>query len=206
MLENRSNYKVINNRKGRNKSNFGAVVLIIIGISIVLGFVFDFTLTKIEYSVYRKPQEYSPYVEKYSAEYDVPEEIVWAVIKTESSFESSVQSHKGAIGLMQMLPDTFKWLTNDILRDYHDVGMLYHPETNIKYGTYYLSRLYKRFGDWDTAIAAYNGGEGNVSDWMGEDGKLTLSEIPWEYFETMSYVVKVNYRAEKYKKLYASEQ
>ena len=195
-----------NTRKSRNKSNFGTVVLIIIAISIALGFAFDFAMTKIEYSIYPKPEEYSSYVEKYSAEYDVPEEIVWAVIKTESGFDSSAHSHKGAIGLMQMLPDTFKWLTNDILRDYYESGMLYHPETNIKYGTYYLSRLYKRFGDWDSAIAAYNGGEGNVADWMGEDGKLTLNEIPFEYFETISYVIKVNYRTEKYKKLYTSEK
>lgn len=190
----------------RKKSNIGVIVLIILAISIAFGFIFDFSVTQVERLVYPRPSEYQEYVEKYSAKYNVPEEIVWAVIKTESDFESSAISSKGAVGLMQMVPDTFKWLSSDILHDYHDVGMLYHPETNIKYGTYYLSRLYNQFGDWDTAIAAYNGGEGNVSKWMGDDGKLTINEIPLEYIETSSYVIKVNFRAERYKKLYALQQ
>jgi soluble lytic murein transglycosylase len=186
--------------------NFGIIVLIILAISIAFGFIFDFTLTQVERLIYPKPSEYAEYVNKYSTKYEVPEEIVWAVIKTESDFDSSAVSNKGAIGLMQMLPDTFEWLSADILHEYHESGMLYHPETNIKYGTYYLSRLYNHFGDWDTAIAAYNGGEGNVSNWMGDDGKLTINEIPLEYIETSTYVIKVNFRAERYKKLYALEQ
>ena len=192
--------------KQRAKGNLGIIILIILAVSIAFGFIFDFTVTQVERSIYKRPAEYAKYVEKYCAKYDVPEEIVWAVIKTESGFDSSAVSNKGAIGLMQMLPDTFRWLTSDILHDYHDAGMLYHPETNIKYGTYYLSRLYAQFGDWDTAIAAYNGGEGNVSKWMGDDGKLTVNEIPFEYIETSTYVLKVNFRAERYKKLYASNE
>ena len=198
-------------RTNRNRSNYGLVVLVVLIISIIFGFAFDIALSVIEKQIYPKPKEYAPFVEKYSAEYGVPEDMIYAVIKTESSFDSSAVSNKGAVGLMQMLPETFEWLTKDILRDHLGAGMLYDPETNIKYGTYYLSRLYNRFGDWDTALAAYNGGEGNVSEWLADsrystDGqKLIIDNIPKEFNETKNYVKKVNKALEKYKTLYTEE-
>ena len=192
----------------RNKPRYAPLILIIIVIAIAFGFLFDFICTRIELGLHPRPDEYAEFVEKYAQEYSVSEELVWAVIKTESGFDSSAVSNKGAIGLMQMMPSTFEWLTNDILRDHHNSGMLYDPETNIRYGTYYLSRLYSRFGDWDTAIAAYNGGEGNVSEWLADlrysdDGKkLKIENIPDEFSETENYVKKVNKAFRKYKELY----
>jgi len=195
----------------RNKTNYGLIVLIVLLIAVIFGFLFDIICTAIEKQAYPMPSEYSDFVEKYSAEYDVPRELVYAVIKTESGFDSSAVSNKGAIGLMQMLPSTFEWLTKDMLRDHLDTGMLYDPETNIKYGTYYLSRLYNKFGDWNTALAAYNCGEGNVSEWLVDsryslDGKsLIIKKIPNEFRETKNYVSKVNKAFDKYKKLYTEE-
>ena len=158
--------------------------------------------------MYPCPEEYKPLVEKYSQEYGVPKEVIYAVIKTESDFEASAKSDKGAIGLMQMMPKTFEWLAKDILHDPYNVDMLYVPEISIKYGTYYLSRLYNRFGDWDTALAAYNCGEGNVSEWLAdpkysEDGvKLNVNKIPREFRETKLYVKKVNKALKHYRELY----
>ncbi len=192
----------------RTKNNFAPLIIILIVAAILFGFLFDMILTQIERVIYPKPDEYSAFVEKYALEYGVSEELVYSVIKTESGFDSSAVSNKGAIGLMQMMPTTFEWLTNDILREHLDKGMLYDPETNIKYGTYYLSRLYNRFGDWNTAIAAYNGGEGNVSEWLSDtrysdDGKkLNVDKIPDEFAETENYVKKVNKALKKYKELY----
>ena len=196
----------------RKKTNYGLIVLIVLIISVLFGFIFDVAMTLVEKYIYQKPDEYVEYVEIYSAEFGVPEDLVWSVIKTESGFDSSAVSSKGAVGLMQLMPSTFEWLTDDILREYLGIGMLYDPETNIKYGTYYLSRLYNRFGDWDTAIAAYNGGEGNVSEWLkdkkySDDGiKLKTDKIPDSYSETKNYVKKVNKALEKYKKLYNTEK
>lgn len=196
----------------RKKTNYGLIVLIVLIISVLVGFIFDVAMTLVEKYIYQKPDEYVEYVEIYSAEFGVPEDLVWSVIKTESGFDSSAVSSKGAVGLMQLMPSTFEWLTDDILREYLGIGMLYDPETNIKYGTYYLSRLYNRFGDWDTAIAAYNGGEGNVSEWLkdkrySDDGiKLKTDKIPDSYSETKNYVKKVNKALEKYKKLYNTEK
>ncbi len=196
------------NRASHRKNNYALTVLAVLFVAIIFGFLFDIICTQIEYKVYPKPEEYKEYVEKYSKEYGLSEELVYSVIKTESGFDSSAVSSKGAVGLMQIMPETFEWLTNDILHEYLDVGMLYDPETNIKYGTYYLSRLYGRFGDLNTAIAAYNGGEGNVSEWLSDprysnDGeKLIVDNIPKSFSETENYVKKVNKYLGRYRDIY----
>lgn len=192
----------------KQKNNYGLTVLVVLIIAIIFGFLFDIAMMFVEKRIYPIPEEYVPYVEKYAEEYGVPVNLIYAVIKTESGFDSSAVSRKGAVGLMQIMPTTFKWLTDDIMREYLGSGMLYDPETNIKYGTYYLSRLYNKFGDWDTALAAYNGGEGNVSEWLSnkkysDDGvKLNTDKIPDEFSETRNYVKKVNKALKKYNELY----
>ncbi len=177
------------------------VIIIILVLSIICGFLFQLFYDKYERNVY--PKEYEAYVEKYASQYGVPEYIVYAVIKTESGFESGAVSEAGAVGLMQMLPDTFNWLTT-LTKENLDKGLLYDPETNIKYGTYYLSYLYLKYGSWDTVYAAYNAGEGNVDQWLGEaleaDGAKRLGDVPFE--ETRKYIKKVNKAAEIYDRLY----
>ena len=192
-------------RNSRYKINYGRVVLVVLAISIAFGFLFDFVCTRVELSIYPKPSEYKSFVSQYSEKYRVPENLIYAVIKTESEFDSSAESSAGALGLMQMMPDTFSWLTNDRLGDRFSTGMLYDPETNIKYGVYYLSWLYDRYADWDIALAAYNAGPGNVDKWLEdpavsdiETGKLI--NIPFK--ETREYVKKVNKALGKYESLY----
>ena len=190
--------------KARNRSNLGTVILIILAISVAFGFVFDFVATKIEYLIYPKPDEFAVHVKKYSDEFGVPEDLVWAVIKTESGFDASAVSGKGAVGLMQLTEATFNEISNLRLKDGFDAGMRYDPATNIRYGTYYLSYLNARYGDWDTALAAYNAGLGNVDDWLGESSKINVKNIPFK--ETRDYVKKVNKAQEKYKELYSSQK
>ncbi len=193
---------------GKRRYNLIKIAIIVLVVSILFGYLFDFVCEQIDYYVYSRPEEYSAFVERYSREYDVPEAMVYAVIKTESGFDPEAISGKNAVGLMQMLPSTFEWLTNDILHDGHSSNMLYDPQTNIKYGTYYLSRLYMRFGNWNTALAAYNGGEGNVSGWLSDtrysdDGvELKIDKLPLEFSETKDYVKKVNKAMKKYQELY----
>lgn len=194
--------KVKRNRYG----SLAPTVILILVISVAFGFAFDFVCDKIEYARYPKPTEYQEYVEKYSEMYGVPEELIWAVIKTESGFDSSAESDAGAVGLMQLMPATFNEITNQRLKDGFDIGMRYDPETSIRYGTYYLSYLFARYGAWDTAIAAYNAGLGNVDGWLanpeyGNETSGTLHKIP--YRETKNYVLKVNKALEMYKKLYS---
>ena len=183
--------------------NLGLIAVIII-LSVLIGLFAQFLTNGIDRRLH--PREFSEYVEKYSAEYRVPEPIVYAVIKCESSFDSAAVSNVGAIGLMQLMPSTFVYLSEK-LGDNYEAGMLYDPKTNIKYGTYYLSTLYERFGIWETVFAAYNCGPSRVDGWIKE-GRVTesgrLSDIPIS--ETATFVERVSEAQAKYEQLYYTEK
>jgi soluble lytic murein transglycosylase len=149
------------------------------------------------------PLRYTEYVEKYSAEYGVDPKLVYAVIKTESSFNSDAVSYADAVGLTQITPETFEWLRQKLGEENENLS-LYDPETSIKYGAFFLGYLINEFGNADTAIAAYHAGRGRVIGWLEDkkispDGK-TLSEIPIP--ETAHYVEKVNKALNVYNNLY----
>lgn len=161
---------------------------------------YDFIMTKIDEKRY--PLEYTDYVEKNADHYGVPKDIIYSIIKTESNFRYDAVSHKGAVGLMQIMPETFEWLISKTGED-HEMSKLYDPAVNIKYGTYLLSILYNELAVWDTVYAAYNAGIGNVRKWLQDSQYTTngrLTDIP--FGETARYVVKVNEAREIYNKLY----
>jgi soluble lytic murein transglycosylase len=141
-------------------------------------------------SAKRRESAVLPLVSAASAEFDVPVAMILAVIRTESNFQSKAISRAGAVGLMQLMPDTFAWLCED-LAEPHAPSAITDPQTNIRFGTYYLSALFEKFGSWRVALAAYNAGEGRVAEWLKDptlspDG--TLHRIP--YPETAAYVKK----------------
>lgn len=124
-------------------------------------------------------------VAKAAAEFEIPGAMVLAVIRTESNFDANAISPAGAVGLMQLLPETFEWLYTEKLGEPLHPGDISAPAVNIRYGTYYLSYLYAAFGDWPLVLAAYNAGEGRVRDWL-EDQDGVLYDIPFP--ETKAYV------------------
>lgn len=179
---------------------------------IVIAFLSLFLVGLIIFSVFiglkemRKKQypiKYEEYVIKYSEEYQVPQETIYAVIYTESGFNDKAESSAGAFGLMQIIPSTFEWISGKIGENYVAEDVC-NPEKNIKYGVYYLSYLYKKFGNWDTALASYNAGPGRVGGWLSDtrysDDKISLKEIP--IIETKNYVKKVNKVTKIYIELY----
>ena len=179
-----------------------AIALIILG-ALLLAILTDMGIFLIEKE--QHPIIYKEYVEKYASEYNIPEYMIFAVIKVESGFDPNATSSAGAMGLMQMMPDTFRWLTSsEHLCEYLSASSLYDPEVSIRYGCYYLRYLFEKFHNWDTVFAAYNGGEGNVAKWLqnGEysDGNGNLTNIPFR--ETKNYVRKVNNALEFYKDTY----
>lgn len=181
-------------------------IIIILAIALIVGFLVDIIWTVADRKVY--PQKYSEYVTKYAELYNVPEDVIYATIKVESSFDPEAISIAGARGLMQMLPSTFEWLTTDEhLGENLTPNLLYDPDVNIRYGTYYLKYLYTKFNyNWNTACAAYNGGEGNVSKWLEDDnysdGEGNLVDFPKSFSETKNYVKKIAHAREMYLKLY----
>jgi soluble lytic murein transglycosylase len=176
-------------------------ILLLLLIAVAIGVLFEGACTLFERATH--PRDFADSVEAYAEIYGVPREIVYATIRTESSFQSNAVSPRGAVGLMQILPDTFRWL-GQRLGESPDVGLLYEPDTNIRYGTYYLSWLFARYGDWRLASAAYNAGHGRVDEWLKDpaytDDNGNLVHIPFP--ETARYVEKVEKAAATYVRLY----
>ena len=108
------------------------------------------------------PLKYNDYVTKASYEYNVEPGLIYGIIRTESGFNEEAESRVGAIGLMQIMPDTFEWLQTHIGDNYINMDDLSDPETNIMYGTYFISYLLNKYGSEREAICAYNAGMGNV--------------------------------------------
>lgn len=154
------------------------------------------------YIFFMYPIKYSSYIEKYSKEYEIDEVVIYSVILAESKFRNDAISTKEAKGLMQITDATGEWIASQIGDKNFEADMLFDPETNIKYGTWYLNNLSKQFSNQDTVFAAYNAGRGNVSKWLSneeysKDG-ITLYEIPFN--ETKNYIKSVNRNIEVYSK------
>ena len=148
------------------------------------------------------PVRYEQEIEKYSQLYSVDKALILAVINCESGFDPYAVSPVGAVGLMQITPETFQWLqTKDDTEDNLPYSSLFDPETNIRYGTLLLALNIEEFGNTKTALASYNAGRGKVSEWLADEryspDLRTLSTIP--YGETEKYVDKVirNYKIYK---------
>ena len=126
-----------------------------------------------------------------------------AVIHTESNFHANAVSSAGAIGLMQLMPETFSYLVREFTKEELTEKDLYRAEVNIRYGCCYLAYLFKKFPIPETALAAYNAGEGRVSAWLSNpslsDGTKLLT-IPFP--ETEAYVSRVMQKTAEYQQKY----
>lgn len=145
------------------------------------------------------PVEYIDTIKKYSSEYNLEKHLVMAIIFTESKFKEDAVSSKDAMGLMQLKEETAKWCMEQF--KISSDGSFTTPETNIRTGCAYLRYLIDKFGSVETALAAYNAGEGNVKKWLENQKYDTeLESIP--FGETRHYVELVKDREKIYKFLY----
>lgn len=131
--------------------------------------------------------------------------LVAAVINVESHWQASAVSNKGAKGLMQLMPTTADWIATKIGQGAVSEEDLFSPEINIRLGVGYLADLLAQFGNNETiALAAYNGGRGNVKNWLEDavwDGSQdTIDSIP--FGETRRYVLKVVTQRKIYNRIY----
>ena len=154
---------------------------------------------------YIYPYPHRDLVALYAEANGVSPALVISVIMHESKFSNDVHSPRGAIGLMQIMPETAEWIANELDESDFSLQKLHEPEMNIRYGTWYLSLLTREFNDNQVlALAAYNAGRGTVHEWMeeyewSEDFKDT-SMIP--YPETRLYVERVLKAKNRYEILY----
>lgn len=140
------------------------------------------------------PVKYADQILKYSEKYDLEPGLVCAIINTESGFDPTAESHKGARGLMQLMPATIDWVVENMGIENFSYADIEDPDVNIDIGCWVLNFLAKQFNNNpELMAAAYNAGSGNVTKWLGDtkyssDGEY-LDYIP--YKETENYVKKV---------------
>ena len=147
------------------------------------------------------PLRHDDIIRQQAAEKHLDPSLIAAVIYAESRFREQ-ESHAGALGLMQVTPQTAHLIarrsggTQFVTRDLAD------PEINIRYGSYYLRYLLRRYdGNVVAALAAYNAGIGNVDRWGG--ARLDLEAI--RFVETRAYVEQVLDKRQEYRDKYAED-
>jgi soluble lytic murein transglycosylase len=150
------------------------------------------------YQRVRYPLRYEAIVEAHARNYDLPSTLLAAVIYTESKFDSGARSAAGAVGLMQLLPDTARGIATRTGGDRFVVDDLLDPELNVRYGSWYLRHLLDKYKDEELALAAYNAGQANVDRWREQGSGI-------EFPETRHYVQRVEELKAIYARAYADE-
>jgi soluble lytic murein transglycosylase len=146
----------------------------------------------------RYPLRYEQIVTAHARNYDLDPALLAAIIYTESKFDANARSGAGAVGLMQLLPDTAKGIAVRTGGAKFVVADLTVPELNVRYGSWYVRHLLDRYGDERTALAAYHAGQGNVDEWRRQG-------VDIQFPETRSYVDKVERVKQVYATAYADE-
>ena len=167
----------------------GVLILEMIALSLLVAL-------SLPYALYPYPMQ--SLIEEVAEEYHVPPLVLLSTMKVESNFKADAISPKGAIGLMQIMPETFEWLTGK-----NPQKNPYCAADNVEAGAKYLAYLYDKYGSWDLAHAAYNAGDNVVDRWLsdpryGEDGRLI--HIP--YKETENYLRRIRRTKRMYTWLY----
>ncbi len=151
------------------------------------------------YQRLRYPLEYEQLVRRAASAYDIDPALIAAVIYAESRFEPGVVSEAGAIGLMQLLPETGRWIATSTGGTRFAVRDLYNPRINVRLGSWYLRELLERYrGDLSFALAAYHAGQTNADRWLASGGGIRFGE-------TRAYVESVLAARDVYRDTYATE-
>ena len=180
------------------------LVLVLTGLLLVIG------LIKVAPSLWRwvYPIDHREIISRESKRQKIDPNLIAAVINVESHWQINAVSPKGASGLMQLMPQTAEWVVGQAGFGPFQQKDLFRPEVNIQLGSWYLADLLKEFDqNLAVAIAAYNGGRGNVEAWLGSktwDGTLdNVDQIPFS--ETRRYVIKVLSQYHIYSRIYSWE-
>ena len=172
-------------------------ITVVLVVTIAAAYSFKALHEKYIYNTY--PLKYNTEVEAASKKYGVDKYLIYGIMKTESDFDPNALSSAGAIGLMQITPDTFEWIQTyyaDEECENYTVDDLYNIGINIDYGANILSVLLDMYGNEDTAVCAYNAGVGHVNSWLedkeySDDGK-TLKTVPFKETENYRHTVEQN--------------
>ncbi|WP_342590896.1 lytic transglycosylase domain-containing protein [Olsenella profusa] len=147
------------------------------------------------------PVSHAETVQESAERHGVDPYLVCAVIKCESDWDESARSSAGAVGLMQLMPETAQSLVDLGVVDgaAYDPADLENAEVNIEYGCAYLGYLQEHLSSQEEVVAAYNAGIGAVQGWLADGGTIS-EEI--EYAETRAYLERVLSAYEGYRLSY----
>jgi soluble lytic murein transglycosylase len=143
----------------------------------------------------RYPLHYEQIVRGHARNYNLDPALLAAVIYQESKFRADAKSSSGAIGLMQLRPQTAEGIAIRTGGTHFQVSDLYNPEINVRYGSWYLRHLLDKYGDERDALAAYNAGQRNVDEWRAEGKDI-------QFPETRAYVDRVEHLKGVYARAY----
>ena len=181
------------------------LIILTIAVGIVLSI---YKFKDIQFFILKKIyiRQYEEYVTLYSNEYNVDENLIYAIIKAESNFNKDAISNKEAKGLMQIVYSTAVDVAKILNIEINEQDIM-DPKTNIMLGTKYISMLISKYKNIPIALAAYNAGSGNVDKWI-EEGTLqpngeNIENIPFK--ETNNYVRKILRDYKIYKEIYKGD-
>lgn len=177
-------------------SRLGGLAVVV---AVVAGFAFYVLETEPRwYERMRYPLRYEEIVKSHAENYRLEPQLLAAVIYQESKFDPDARSSSGAVGLMQLLPETGQGIADRTGGKSWQPEDLLTPELNIRYGSWYLRHLLDKYDDERLALAAYNAGQTNVDGWR-ERG------VGIQFEETRHYVERVQELKQMYADAYASE-
>jgi len=165
-------------------------------------------LTKTEHNFdLRYIAPYRDLASAYAQENGLDEAWVYGLIRQESRFVSVARSRVGAQGLMQIMPATAKWIAKQMGLDRRAYSKVGNPDTNIRFGTFYLKRIYDSLEQSPVmATAGYNAGPGRARRWQADtplEGAIYVESIPFQ--ETRDYVKRVMTNAMFYRSRFGGE-
>jgi soluble lytic murein transglycosylase len=142
----------------------------------------------------RRNSGYDEYIRQFALEFQVDRSFISAIIARDSHYDTKAESHVGARGLMQIMQDTGEWVSGRLAVRPYSYELLFEPELNIRFGSWYLGYLSGQFNGNPVMIAsAYHAGANNVKLWAlkyAEDKRtLRMDQIPTD--DTKDYVQKV---------------
>ena len=188
-------------RRRRRRAAFGLAVVTAAVVALLLAL----PLAKRAVNALGLPLQYSSVIRQEASDKHLDPALVAAVIYAETKFDPRTSS-AGAVGLMQLMPETANFLAKRSGARTFTTADLATPQVNIAYGSYYLRYLLNEYhGNTVLALAAYNGGETNVDDWVrlahADGQRFRVGDIPFP--ETRAYVQRVLTARGEYRRTYA---
>ena len=186
-------------RHGRTGPDVRRLIALVVLVAIAAGAAaYVFSTQPPWYERIRYPLRYSEFVRVHAREHGLDPALMAAVIYQESKFRTNAESSSGAIGLMQLTPETAHGIAIRTGGSAFKTSDLYDADINIRYGAWYLHNLFVKYHSERLVLAAYNAGQGNVDRWRARGE-------PIQFPETRAYVSRVEHLKQIYAEAWRSQ-